>query len=188
MAAPTAGLHFSPAILEKIKKRGVEIAAITLEVGLGTFQPIHVEEIDQHQMHAERYEISEQAAAAICNAQREARGPSSRSGTTVVRALEDAAAKASCRTRSFPASVSDVRSSPRMLTVIPSAARNLSAIQTQEKRDSSPARRVRNDSVFGLPQDDESMAAPRSLSSSPARERPNFSSSPVTSSAWSISS
>jgi S-adenosylmethionine:tRNA ribosyltransferase-isomerase len=96
VAAPTAGLHFSPAILEQLAGRGVEIAAITLEVGLGTFQPIHAQEIEQHQMHSERYEISEQAANAICNARRHAR-PILAVGTTVVRALEDAAAKAAAK-------------------------------------------------------------------------------------------
>ncbi len=93
VAAPTAGLHFSPGIMDKLKSRNIEIAAITLDVGLGTFQPIHVEEIEQHQIHKERYEISEQAATAICNARRDAR-PILAVGTTVVRALEDAAAKA----------------------------------------------------------------------------------------------
>jgi S-adenosylmethionine:tRNA ribosyltransferase-isomerase len=96
VAAPTAGLHFSPAILDQLKGRGVEIVAITLDVGLGTFQPIHEEEIEQHQMHAERYEIPEQAANAICNARRHAR-PILAIGTTVVRALEDAAAKAAAK-------------------------------------------------------------------------------------------
>jgi S-adenosylmethionine:tRNA ribosyltransferase-isomerase len=96
VAAPTAGLHFSPEILRKLQERGVEIAAITLEVGLGTFQPIHAEEIEQHQIHSERYEISEQAAAAICNARRDAR-PILAIGTTVVRALEDAAARAALK-------------------------------------------------------------------------------------------
>jgi S-adenosylmethionine:tRNA ribosyltransferase-isomerase len=96
VAAPTAGLHFSPAILEKLKNRGIEIAAITLEVGLGTFQPIHVDEIEQHQIHAERYEISAQAAVTICQARRDAR-PILAIGTTVVRALEDAAAKAALK-------------------------------------------------------------------------------------------
>jgi S-adenosylmethionine:tRNA ribosyltransferase-isomerase len=96
VAAPTAGLHFSPAILEKLRARGVETAAITLDVGLGTFQPIHEEEIERHQIHSERYEISEQAAAAICKANREGR-PILAVGTTVVRALEDAAEKAATR-------------------------------------------------------------------------------------------
>jgi len=92
VAAPTAGLHFSPAILDQIKQRGVEITAITLDVGLGTFQPIHADEIEAHKMHAERYEISERAANAIHNARRDSR-PILAVGTTVVRALEDSAAK-----------------------------------------------------------------------------------------------
>jgi S-adenosylmethionine:tRNA ribosyltransferase-isomerase len=96
VAAPTAGLHFSPAILEQLKNRGIEIAAITLEVGLGTFQPIHVEEIEQHRIHSERYEISDQAASAICNARHNGR-PVIAIGTTVVRALEDAAVKAALK-------------------------------------------------------------------------------------------
>jgi S-adenosylmethionine:tRNA ribosyltransferase-isomerase len=96
VAAPTAGLHFSPAILDKLKNHGSEITAITLEVGLGTFQPIHVDEIEKHQINAERYEISEQAAVAICRAKRDAR-PILAIGTTVVRALEDAAGKAALK-------------------------------------------------------------------------------------------
>ena len=96
VAAPTAGLHFSPAILERLNARGIKIVAITLEVGLGTFQPIHEEEIDQHQIHTERYAISEQAAAAICKARREGR-PILAVGTTVVRTLEDAAANAALK-------------------------------------------------------------------------------------------
>jgi S-adenosylmethionine:tRNA ribosyltransferase-isomerase len=92
IAAPTAGLHFSESIVEQIKKRGIEIVPITLEVGLGTFQPIRSEEIDQHQMHTERYEISEQSASVIRKAKRESR-PVLAIGTTVVRTLEDAAAK-----------------------------------------------------------------------------------------------
>ncbi len=93
VAAPTAGLHFSPAILAKLHERKIEIATITLDVGLGTFQPIHEDEIDRHRIHAERYEISEQTAAALCNARRHGR-PILAVGTTVVRALEDAASKA----------------------------------------------------------------------------------------------
>ena len=98
VAAPTAGLHFSPAIVDQLKQRGVEITAITLDVGLGTFQPIHEEEIEQHRMHAERYEISEQAAKTICNARCDSR-PILAVGTTVVRTLEDAAAKSAARQR-----------------------------------------------------------------------------------------
>jgi S-adenosylmethionine:tRNA ribosyltransferase-isomerase len=92
VAAPTAGLHFSAAIIDQIKQRGVEIAAITLDVGLGTFQPIHEEEIENHHIHSERYEISEHTAKAIRDARRDSR-PILAVGTTVVRALEDAAAK-----------------------------------------------------------------------------------------------
>ncbi len=96
VAAPTAGLHFSPAILERLRQRGIEIASITLDVGLGTFQPIHEDEIDRHQIHSERYEISESAAVAICKARRDGR-PILAVGTTVVRALEDAAEKSAAR-------------------------------------------------------------------------------------------
>jgi len=96
VAAPTAGLHFSATILDQIKQRSVEITAITLDVGLGTFQPIHADEIEAHKMHAERYEISERAATAIRNARRDCR-PILAVGTTVVRALEDSAAKAAAK-------------------------------------------------------------------------------------------
>jgi S-adenosylmethionine:tRNA ribosyltransferase-isomerase len=96
VAAPTAGLHFSSAIVDRLRQRGIEMAAITLDVGLGTFQPIHEEEIDRHQMHSERYEIAEATAAAICRARRDGR-PILAVGTTVVRALEDAAQKAAGR-------------------------------------------------------------------------------------------
>jgi S-adenosylmethionine:tRNA ribosyltransferase-isomerase len=96
VAAPTAGLHFSPAILEKLRQRGIEMTSITLDVGLGTFQPIHEDEIERHQIHSERYEIPEAAAAAICKARRDGR-PILAVGTTVVRALEDAAGKSAAR-------------------------------------------------------------------------------------------
>ena len=96
VAAPTAGLHFSHAIIDRIKKRGVEIVAITLDVGLGTFQPIHEEDIENHHMHSERYEISAETANAIRKARHDSR-PILAVGTTVVRALEDAAAKSAAR-------------------------------------------------------------------------------------------
>jgi S-adenosylmethionine:tRNA ribosyltransferase-isomerase len=96
VAAPTAGLHFSPAILEKLRQRGIEMASITLDVGLGTFQPIHEKEIEQHQIHSERYEIPAAAADAICKARRDGR-PILAVGTTVVRTLEDAAEKSAAR-------------------------------------------------------------------------------------------
>jgi S-adenosylmethionine:tRNA ribosyltransferase-isomerase len=96
VAAPTAGLHFSPAILERLRQRNIEMISITLDVGLGTFQPIHEQEIEKHQIHSERYEISEASASAICKARRAAR-PVLAIGTTVVRALEDAAEKSASR-------------------------------------------------------------------------------------------
>jgi S-adenosylmethionine:tRNA ribosyltransferase-isomerase len=92
VAAPTAGLHFTPEVLEKIRRSGVEIAEITLDVGLGTFEPVRTEQIEEHQIHAESYEISDSAAQAILNAKRDKR-PVLAIGTTVVRALEDAVQK-----------------------------------------------------------------------------------------------
>lgn len=93
VAAPTAGLHFTPEILERIRGRGIELCEITLQVGLGTFQPIRCENLEDHKMHSEAYEISAVAAAKIAEARRHRR-PILAVGTTVVRALEDAAAKA----------------------------------------------------------------------------------------------
>jgi len=61
-AAPTAGLHFTPELLEEVRKKGVDIAAITLHVGLGTFRPVTVERVEEHRMHAEYYEVGEEAA------------------------------------------------------------------------------------------------------------------------------
>ena len=94
VAAPTAGLHFTPAILDSIRARGVEICELTLEVGLGTFQPIHSERLEGHVMHTESYEIPNEAAGRICAAHA-ARRQILAVGTTVVRALEDAALRGS---------------------------------------------------------------------------------------------
>ncbi len=96
VAAPTAGLHFTPQTLEEIRARGAEICEITLEVGLGTFQPIRVEYLAKHSMHSEAYEIPESAAQSLAQARRAGR-PILAVGTTVVRALEDAAQKAVAR-------------------------------------------------------------------------------------------
>jgi S-adenosylmethionine:tRNA ribosyltransferase-isomerase len=93
IAAPTAGLHFSAEILEKIRSRGVEIRELTLDVGLGTFQPIHSETLEDHVMHAESYEIPAETAEHI-EAARAADRPIVAVGTTAVRALEDAAVRA----------------------------------------------------------------------------------------------
>jgi S-adenosylmethionine:tRNA ribosyltransferase-isomerase len=96
VAAPTAGLHFTPEILELMCKRGIEIAEITLDVGLGTFEPVRTERMEDHKIHPESYDISESAAQAIVRAKKEGR-PILAVGTTVVRALEDAAQKAAVR-------------------------------------------------------------------------------------------
>jgi S-adenosylmethionine:tRNA ribosyltransferase-isomerase len=97
IAAPTAGLHFTSQTLEEIRRRGVEMCELTLDVGLGTFQPIHSESIESHVMHTESYEICEVTAERI-RAARSAHRPVLAIGTTVVRALEDAALRASeCR-------------------------------------------------------------------------------------------
>ncbi len=93
IAAPTAGLHFTPEILQKIRARGVEICEVTLEVGLGTFQPVHTETLEAHVMHSESYEISPESAQCIKEA-RAASRPVVAIGTTVVRALEAAALRA----------------------------------------------------------------------------------------------
>jgi S-adenosylmethionine:tRNA ribosyltransferase-isomerase len=90
IAAPTAGLHFTQAMLDRLRGRGIEICELTLEVGLGTFQPVHCENLEDHVMHAERYEIPVQTAQSILRA-RSAGRPILAVGTTVVRALEDAA-------------------------------------------------------------------------------------------------
>src|SRR4029077_19294948 len=93
IAAPTAGLHFTPEILKKIHARGVEFCELTLEVGLGTFQPVHSETLEDHVMHAEAYEIPAQTAQRVMEA-RAAGRPILAVGTTVVRALEAAALRA----------------------------------------------------------------------------------------------
>jgi S-adenosylmethionine:tRNA ribosyltransferase-isomerase len=89
VAAPTAGLHFDPALLDRLARQGVEQAFITLHVGAGTFQPLRVERVEDHVMHAERIEVS----AAACEHVRAARKRGGRIiavGTTVTRALETA--------------------------------------------------------------------------------------------------
>jgi len=88
-AAPTAGLHFTPELLETIRAMGVEIVPVLLHVGLGTFRPVKVEDVSQHHMHVEHYEITPQAAKRI----NEARARGGRCvcvGTTSVRTLESA--------------------------------------------------------------------------------------------------
>ena len=93
IAAPTAGLHFTPETLERIRARGVEICELTLEVGLGTFQLVHTETLEDHVMHAESYEIPVETAQRIKEARAAGRTILA-IGTTVVRALEAAALRA----------------------------------------------------------------------------------------------
>lgn len=92
VAAPTAGLHFTPELLSEIGRRGVELSAITLHVGMGTFRPIAVEDPAEHPMHAEWADVSDAAAREV-NHTREAGGRIVAVGTTVVRTLETVAAE-----------------------------------------------------------------------------------------------
>ncbi len=92
VAAPTAGLHFTPEILERIRQRGIETAELTLHVGLGTFQPVRVEVVEEHKLHKEWYEISPEAAQKIQRA-RDAGRRIVAVGTTTVRTLEYAVRK-----------------------------------------------------------------------------------------------
>jgi S-adenosylmethionine:tRNA ribosyltransferase-isomerase len=90
VAAPTAGLHFTAEMLARVRAAGVQVETITLHVGLGTFQPVRVEKLEKHRMHAERYSLSESAAAALRLAQSEGRRVIA-VGTTVARTLEHCA-------------------------------------------------------------------------------------------------
>ena len=89
-AAPTAGLHFTDALFEKIKAKGVEVVDVLLHVGLGTFRPVKVDNVLEHHMHSEYYEIGEEAAERINKAKKEGRRIIA-VGTTSVRTLESAA-------------------------------------------------------------------------------------------------
>jgi len=89
-AAPTAGLHFTPELLEKIQKLGIKIAKVTLHVGLGTFRPVKEENIEEHKMHSEYYEISEEACQ-IINETKKNGGRVICVGTTSCRTIESAA-------------------------------------------------------------------------------------------------
>jgi len=90
VAAPTAGLHLTNAILGRLAVRGCDVASVTLHVGLGTFQPVTVADLDQHPMHSEHYVVSQSTADAVARAR--GRGaPVIAIGTTTVRALESAA-------------------------------------------------------------------------------------------------
>jgi len=86
VAAPTAGLHFTPELLATLQARGVAVASVTLHVGMGTFAPVRVDDLAEHTMHRERYDVPERTAALIATGR-----PVVAVGTTVVRTLESAA-------------------------------------------------------------------------------------------------
>jgi S-adenosylmethionine:tRNA ribosyltransferase-isomerase len=90
VAAPTAGLHFTPEILDRIRARGVRIAYVTLHVGLGTFAPVRVERVEDIHLHTERYTLPEETATELNAAQRDGRRIVA-AGTTTVRTLEHCA-------------------------------------------------------------------------------------------------
>ena len=92
VAAPTAGLHFTPALMEAIEKKGVQIAYVTLHVGLGTFNPVKAEWVNEHKMHKERYMVSAQTLKMIRDT-RKRKGKITAVGTTSLRVLESLALK-----------------------------------------------------------------------------------------------
>ncbi len=94
VAAPTAGLHFDQAMLDRLAASGVRFAYVTLHVGAGTFQPVRVEHVEDHVMHSEHYEIPEATVRAVAEAQA-AGGRVTAVGTTSLRALESAAGRGS---------------------------------------------------------------------------------------------
>ena len=89
-AAPTAGLHFTPELLERIRQKGIDVVPVLLHVGLGTFRPVKVENIEDHEMHSEYFEVTQEAADRI-NAARDSGHRVIAVGTTSVRTLESAA-------------------------------------------------------------------------------------------------
>jgi S-adenosylmethionine:tRNA ribosyltransferase-isomerase len=114
VAAPTAGLHFTPALLERLERAGIERAAVTLHVGLGTFQPVEVDDPAQHAMHAEEFVLTEDVARRV-QAARERGGRVVAVGTTSFRVLESCASEdrrvraASGSTRIFVRPGSEIR-------------------------------------------------------------------------------
>jgi S-adenosylmethionine:tRNA ribosyltransferase-isomerase len=90
VAAPTAGLHLTPALLDAVRSRGVDLGRLELEVGLGTFRPVVVDDLSEHVMHEERFRVDQALSAQIAAARAQGR-PVVAVGTTVVRALESAA-------------------------------------------------------------------------------------------------
>ncbi|HEX8473036.1 MAG TPA: tRNA preQ1(34) S-adenosylmethionine ribosyltransferase-isomerase QueA [Pyrinomonadaceae bacterium] len=92
IAAPTAGLHFTPEVIEELRARGAQVVEVTLHVGYGTFAPVRAEDLREHRVAAERYEVSAEAASAVNAAHAEGRRVIA-VGTTTVRALESAFAE-----------------------------------------------------------------------------------------------
>ena len=99
-AAPTAGLHFTPELLSELRRRGIEWATITLHVGLDTFRPVEVDDVEQHRMHSEYFELDAAAARAINRARAEQRRIIA-VGTTTVRVLETVGQRAEAAGRSI---------------------------------------------------------------------------------------
>ena len=89
-AAPTAGLHFTPELMERVREKGADFAEVLLHIGLGTFRPVKAEKVTEHEMHSEHFELSPSAAEKINAAKREGRRVIA-VGTTAVRVLESAA-------------------------------------------------------------------------------------------------
>ena len=94
-AAPTAGLHFTPELLERVKAKGVKLGFVTLHVGLGTFRPVSAEDIQDHKMHAEHYHMPQETADLI-NETKEKGGRVIAVGTTSCRTIESVAQKEGC--------------------------------------------------------------------------------------------
>ena len=94
VAAPTAGLHYTDELLEKLRQKGVQIKTLTLHVGAGTYQPVRVDTIEEHTMHAEYIEVPEDVCAAVMETKKQGNRVCA-AGTTVVRSLETAAANSS---------------------------------------------------------------------------------------------
>lgn len=107
-AAPTAGLHFTPELLEKIKRKGIDVVPVLLHVGLGTFRPVKEEDVADHHMHSEYYEVTPEQAAAINAAERAAAASSASAQRACARWKPSRRRTASCT----PAAASPKFSSP----------------------------------------------------------------------------
>ena len=127
VAAPTAGLHMTPAIAAELAARGITLATITLHVGWGTFAPIRATDLRDHHMHRERYMIPEATAALVATGR-----PIVALGTTALRALEAAA--------TAPATTRPARARPRSSS-IPARATRSGRLSTSSRTFTSPSRR-----------------------------------------------